>query len=298
MKRYESLIPWLKADPSECDSHPRTESGQIHPPRFTPHPPSIVTRAGSNTYLLGTGKKRILIDTGEGIKKYSDLVQSVLESENCTIGIVLISHWHHDHVGGISQIHDLAPGASFSKYPVEGEDGELLPIHDGDVFTVEGAQVKAIHAPGHTTDHVAFLLEDGGILFSGDSILGQGTAVFENLTTYIDSLKKQLSFNPKTIFPGHGPVITDAGAKIQEYISHRQAREDEIVQVFRNQGGAGKEELVPADIVKVIYARYPQSLWPAAERGVVLHLEKLAHEGKAKSVGGGKWVLSSQQSSL
>ena len=210
---------------------------------------------------------------------------------------MLISHWHHDHVGGISQIHTLAPEASFSKYQVEGEEGELLPIHDGDVFTVEGAQVQAIHTPGHTTDHVAFLLEGDGILFSGDSILGQGTAVFENLTTYIESLKKQLSFNPKTIFPGHGPIITDARGKIQEYISHRQAREDEIVQVFRSEGGAGKE-LTPSDIVKVIYARYPQSLWPAAERGVVLHLEKLAHEGMAKSVGVGKWMLISQQSSL
>jgi endoribonuclease LACTB2 len=172
-----------------------------------------------------------------------------------------------------------------------------LPIHDGDVFTVEGAQVKAIHVPGHTTDHVAFLLEDDGILFSGDSILGQGTAVFENLGTYIESLKKQLSFNPKTIFPGHGPVISEARAKIQEYISHRQAREDEIVQVFRNEGGAGKE-LAPTEIVKVIYARYPQSLWPAAERGVVLHLQKLADEGKAKSIGGGKWILLSEQSLL
>jgi len=133
-------------------------------------------------------------------------------------------------------------------------------------------------------------------MFSGDSILGQGTAVFENLTTYIESLKKQLSLKPKTIYPGHGPVITDATAKIQQYISHRQQREDEIVQVFRS-AGVGKE-LTPSDIVKVIYAKYPQSLWAAAERGVVLHLEKLRDEGKAKLVAGGKWILVSHQSSM
>jgi endoribonuclease LACTB2 len=284
-------------DPSKCNPDTRTKSGEIHPPRFPAPSVPCLTSSGSNTYLLGTGRRRILIDTGEGTEKYSSLLSSVLNSENCTIGPVLITHWHYDHVGGIPQLNAVSPGATFSKFPHESDDGELSPIHDGDVFTVEGAQVKAIHTPGHTTDHVAFFMEDdGGILFSGDSILGQGTAVFENLTTYIASLRKQLFLKPKTIFPGHGPVIADATAKIQEYISHRQQREDEIIQVFQTAGP--RKELLPGDIVKVIYARYPQSLWPAAERGVVLHLEKLRDEGKANSIAAGKWILILQESSL
>jgi endoribonuclease LACTB2 len=140
-------------------------------------------------------------------------------------------------------------------------------------------------------------MQDSRILFTGDSILGQGTAVFENLTTYISSLKKLLELNLEILFPAHGPVLRNAKEKIAEYIAHRQQREDEIMNIFESNGG---EDVVlsPMDIVKVIYVKYPKSLWFAAERGVVLHLKKLRDEGKAKEVEGGKWMLASPQSSL
>lgn len=163
---------------------------------------------------------------------------------------------------------------------------------------MEGAKLRAIHTPGHTTDHMCFYMEGSGALFTGDSVLGQGTAVFENLTTYLESLKKELDLNPTTLYPGHGPHIQgpEAKNKIQEYISHRQQREDEIVKVMTDMGS--ESGITPADIVKVIYAKYPKSLWPAAEHGIVLHLNKLKDEGKAKEMDGGKWILTSRQSSL
>ena len=170
-----------------------------------------------------------------------------------------------------------------------------MPILDGDEFAVEGAKVTALHTPGHTTDHTVFWMEDSNALFTGDSILGQGTAVFGNLTTYISSLKKQLNLKPTMLYPGHGPVVQgkQATEKIQEYINHRQQREDEIVKVMTDAEG----EVTPMDIVKIIYVKYPQSLWPAAERGVILHLEKLRDDGRAQEAGG-KWALVPRQSSL
>jgi glyoxylase-like metal-dependent hydrolase (beta-lactamase superfamily II) len=145
---------------------------------------------------------------------------------------------------------------------------------------------------------MVFYMEDSGALFTGDSVLGQGTAVFENLSTYLESLKKELDLNPTTLYPGHGPELRgqEAKDKIQQYISHRQQREDEIIKVMTDMGS--EAQITPADIVKVIYAKYPKSLWPAAERGIVLHLDKLRDEGKAKEVGSGKWILCSRQSSL
>jgi endoribonuclease LACTB2 len=209
----------------------------------------------------------------------------------------LLTHRHHDHVGGIDQITALCPKATFSKNYSSHDDADYLPISDGDEFTVEGATVKAVHTPGHTTDHMAFYMETSGGLFTGDSVLGQGTTVFENLATYLSSLQKQLDLDPATIFPGHGPVITGKQAardKIQEYINHRQQRENEIIQVITERGS--NAQVTAEDVVKVIYAKYPQSLWPAAERGVLQHLDKLKDEGRAQEVGGGKWILTRKSS--
>jgi len=145
---------------------------------------------------------------------------------------------------------------------------------------------------------MVFYMPESGELFTGDSILGQGTAVFENLSTYMSSLKKQLSLNPKILYPGHGPVIQGESAaqgKIQEYITHRQQREDEIVKVMAE---SADNQVKAMDIVKVIYAKYPQSLWPAAEMSVLLHLRKLQDEGKVKMTGDMSWLLLSPQSTL
>lgn len=63
------------------------------------------------------------------------------------------------------------------------------------------------HTPGHTTDHVIITLEEDEALFSADSVLGEGSTVFEDLKDYLNSLQLILDLNPKVIFPGHGSVI-------------------------------------------------------------------------------------------
>jgi glyoxylase-like metal-dependent hydrolase (beta-lactamase superfamily II) len=155
------------------------------------------------------------------------------------------------------------------------------------VFKVEGATLKAYHSPGHTKDHMAFVLEEEDAMFTGDNVLGHGTAVFEDLATYVASLEGMATQFKGRGYPGHGPVIEDGPARVKEYIKHRKERERQVVDVLKGkEGGCSARE-----IVEVIYKDYPKDLWGPAEMGVVQILRKLEGEGKVV-LEEGKWRLS------
>lgn len=141
-----------------------------------------------------------------------------------------------------------------------------------------------------------------------EDVLGQGTAVFEELKTYMASLEKmggKASVNARG-YPGHGPVIENCKSKIAEYIRHRQQREDEILRVLKygsldsSQPGDTKPSgWTPIELVKVIYAAVPESLHLPASHGVIQVLNKLEHEGKVTTdEQTGRWSCSSKTAAL
>lgn len=250
--------------------------------------PSPMTLQGTNTYLLGTGAKRLLIDTGDvNIPKYIDSLKCLLQKENTTIGAILVTHWHPDHIGGVEDVMKLVnkDECKVWKFPRTDEvescpeiphGVEILKLKNGQKFSVEGASVKVIHTPGHTTDHVVLMMEEEGILFSGDCILGEGTAVFEDLYDYMKSLRLILDIKPCTIYPGHGNIINDPIPKIEYYINHRNQREQQILNVLEYNRD---KQLTEMDLVREIYKDIPENLHKAAAINVNLHLKKLTKEG-------------------
>lgn len=161
---------------------------------------------------------------------------------------------------------------------------------------VEGATLHWLHAPGHTQDHTCWYLEEENALFAGDCILGAGTVVFEQLKQYVDSLMAMLSFWKSrsvfsgVIYPGHGPVVEDGFAKIQEYLDHRQARENQILQTL----GDARRPLTIPEIVQVVYDGYSDELKQVAEISVLHHLDKLELENVVKPGQNGEWILLSR----
>ncbi|RAL09669.1 putative metallo-beta-lactamase domain protein [Aspergillus homomorphus CBS 101889] len=249
--------------------------------------PGKFTLQGTNTYLIGRGHQRILIDTGEGRPSWASHLKAVLAQENATVQQALLTHWHHDHVKGIPDLLELCPNVTVYKHqPGPGQSS----IEDGQIFRVEGATLRAYHTPGHTVDHMMFVLEEEDAVFTGDNVLGHGTSVFEDLRDYVSSLHRMQHRVSGRGYPGHGAVIENATSKISEYIKHRQQREDEVIRVLRYGRLDGPEgELfatqqktfwTPLELVKVIYKDVPENLHLPASHGVQLVLQKLEDEGR------------------
>jgi len=208
-------------------------------------------------------------------------VKNTLQEENAHISTVLITHWHGDHVGGIPELLKLDPRPRFYKQQDVDIDHEVEPINDGQRFTVEGANLRACHSPGHTHDHMAFVLEEEDALFTGDNVLGHGTAVFEDLSLYLGSLSKMAGLVKGRAYPGHGETLPSATARIQEYIDHRAAREREVLTVLVQESGPEKKGVSAMQLVKIIYKDTPESLHLPASRGVIQVLDKLVTDGRA-----------------
>jgi len=245
--------------------------------------PGVFTGPGTNTYLIGTGKRRILLDTGQGRNAYLPILDAALDQAECEgIQEIVLTHGHEDHIGGVRSVVERYGALKISKHPWVGVDEQhdlaITPIGEGSVVRTEGATLRAIHAPGHAEDHLCFVLEEEGSLFSGDNVLGIGTTVIPgqggDLLQYLNSLERLLAQRPGVIYPAHGPLIRDGEAKIREYIEHRQMRETQVLAAL------GGGPLAIAEIVARIYADYPPSLHAAAGESIGSHLRKLETEGR------------------
>src|SRR5690606_23542499 len=165
-------------------------------------------------------------------------------------------------------------------------------LGDGDAIEATEFVLRALHTPGHASNHLCFLLEQERTLFSGDHIMEGSTVVISppdgDMAAYLRSLERLKELRPRlrAIAPGHGRVIEDPIAKIDEYLSHRLEREAQVLDALQR---AGTTTIEP--IVKELYADVPEVLHPMAARSVWAHLRKLAEEGKARGEAlDGEWT--------
>jgi glyoxylase-like metal-dependent hydrolase (beta-lactamase superfamily II) len=160
-------------------------------------------------------------------------------------------------------------------------------IGDGDQAF---GSLSALETPGHTRESLCFWDSAEGILFTGDLVAGTGTVVVDDqpgaLADYIASLDRLLALAPRTIYPGHGPIVEDGPAKIREYLAHRRQRVQQVVDALAASGGSTVDQLV-----STIYVDVPPNLVAMAARNVRANLEMLAADGKVVAAAGERWQL-------
>ena len=219
---------------------------------------------GNNTWLL-TGRESALVDAGVGLQEHVEAVAAALNG--APLARVLITHWHPDHVKGLPALRDRWSGLVV----VDGA-GSPVPAGDG--------RLEIIPTPGHAPDHLCFFDREVGDLYCGDLARKGGTIVIParkggDLRAYLASLQLVRDLGPRRLLPGHGPIVEDPAALIDEYIAHRQKREQQILQAIL-EGARTVDE-----IVRRVYPALPASLRDAAADSVRAHLAKLRDEGRA-----------------
>lgn len=248
--------------------------------------PGPLTGAGTNTWIFGRGET-VVIDPGPADELH---LQRVLATANQQGRVVMVACTHHhlDHLEGAARFCELVQ-APLAVYFRRATAPDTLPVHDGDHLLAGHGELVAVHTPGHASDHLCFLDESSGVLFTGDHVLQGTTSVVAppdgDMTAYLDSLERVRQLRPSRLLPGHGDPIESAEAAIGELIAHRRQREQQILGQLEL-GAASPEELVGR-----LYASYSKELQEVAAGTVLAHLLKLEQEGRVRQVAGGRTRL-------
>jgi glyoxylase-like metal-dependent hydrolase (beta-lactamase superfamily II)/8-oxo-dGTP pyrophosphatase MutT (NUDIX family) len=280
--QLEHALDWQSERPVTLLRHLR---------RLTAPNPSMMTGPGTNSYIVGSGAAGYLVvDPGPPDDGH---VARLLEATGGRVEAIVCTHSHPDHSPAARPLADACEAATGRRPPILGlpsaptarphslfapdralADGERLVLADPEYPLT----LHAVHTPGHAANHLCLVLEEDGLLFSGDHILNGSTTVIDppdgDMTAYLDSLdrldRECERHDVRFILPAHGHVIGRARAAIAHLKAHRLAREAKIAAAMRERPDGDLDDWVP-----LAYADTPRQLWPVARRSLLAHVERI-----------------------
>ncbi|MGH9272322.1 MAG: MBL fold metallo-hydrolase [Ilumatobacteraceae bacterium] len=261
--------------------------------------PSKFTYRGTGTYLVGVGEVAV-IDPGPPLDSHRDALAAAIAGERVTA--ICVTHCHADHspLAPWLAAETGAPTIAYGPHPApdpadmdpadtvavkveESTDLAFVPdvrVSDGEVAASgPGWTLRAVHTPGHTSNHTCFAFEEQAVLFPGDHVMGWSTTVVSppdgDMAAYVDSLRKVAGrVGDRTYWPTHGPAIDSPQRYVASLVDHRLERERQVLDLVR--GGVDE---IPA-MVSALYAGVDERLHEPAGRTVLSHLVKLVADGE------------------
>jgi glyoxylase-like metal-dependent hydrolase (beta-lactamase superfamily II) len=255
--------------------------------RLTAPNPGVMTGPGTNSYLVGRDELA-LIDPGPESAAHCEVLRRAVANR---LKWILCTHTHLAHSPGARAIKAVtgAPVCGFAPTPDDGrQDTAFAPdriLRDGDCIAGSGFTLRAVHTPGHASNHLCYELPECKLLFTGDHVMQGSTVVISppdgDMQAYLASLERLLALDITAIAPGHGHVIETPHEEARRLIAHRLKREQKVLDAFVQKNPATLDELLP-----IVYADTPARLHPVARRSLHAHLIKLEREGRVAETGG------------
>ncbi len=228
--------------------------------------PGPFSLTGTNSYVVGA-EPCWVVDPGPALPAHLDALVEAVAARGGAAGIVL-THDHGDHAEAVPALTErlgvsVVAAARYPGTDVLADGSEIGP------FT-------AVATPGHAPDHLAYVAD--GVAYTGDAVLGTGSVfVWPDpgaLSSYLAALRRLQELPLRQIAPGHGPLVDDPAAKLEEYIAHRLDREQRLLAAL----DAGKRTV--DELLDDVWSDAPAVLRPAAAVTLAAHLDKLAEEDR------------------
>lgn len=252
--------------------------------------PGMMTGPGTNTYLVGENEVAV-IDPGPRIAAHLDAIQ---DQSPGPVRWILVTHTHPDHSPAAMPLAEKTGAELMGILAPAGkvQDKTFKPdrhLGDGDLLETGEFVLRAVHTPGHASNHLCYRHEAQRMLFTGDHIMSGSTVVIDppdgNMLHYLNSLERLKTLNLAALLPGHGSQIDSPEDAVNALIEHRLNREAKVIAALGENPDLDLQELTPH-----VYDNVDASLHRLASRSLLAHLLKLETEKRAVS-DAGKWAL-------
>jgi glyoxylase-like metal-dependent hydrolase (beta-lactamase superfamily II) len=248
--------------------------------RLTAPNPGLMTGPGTNTYLVGQSDP-VVVDPGpSGLSAHTDAILAAAAPLG-SVRAIVVTHTHVDHAPGAAALATSTGAPVIAFGPGEQFEPDRR-VGEGFMLDAGGLTLRAVHTPGHASDHLCWSVEEHAMLLTGDHVMHGSTVVIRppdgDLHQYLSSLVLLRDRLPswRTLAPGHGRVMDHVADVVDALVAHRRDRHEKVAAALVSRPDQTVDDLLPS-----VYGDVTDRQLPVARFSLWAHLRALVQEGRA-----------------